>query len=280
MNDCPEKEAVYKLDMYVSDPDYLKPLFGKHSRRHYLMIQLVIIVLVIESFLLLSLDHSSARFAWCVIPLAILIRSIIIFCISPRKRKEYCEKLKTAGEDHFAYTFYDDCVKIVTVSAEAVLQYDSAEFYAEDNDRLTVNFQFGRAIHIYKGQCNEDELEFIRGIVPEDKQKKAAQKTIRSFILRLILLIFCAALLGSVIAFERKVNNRYHPEYANTTYVSFEACLKAGTISDVVIIEDKYVEYTYTGKGQQTRYYTVYDGDDIDELIAELNEYNTNWKFE
>ena len=26
--------------------------------------------------------------------------------------------------------------------------------------------------------------------------------------------------------------------------------------------------------------YTVYDGDDIDELIAELNKYNTNWKFE
>jgi len=281
MNDRPEKEAVYKLDMIINDPDFLKPLFGKYSRRHYMIIQFVILAIVLEHITLMLIDRSSSWFFWTILPLLIVVRCILVLVVAPGKRKAFLEKLRNAGEDCITYTFYDDSVKVNTSSSEVLLKYETAELFAEDDKRLIIKFPFGRSIQIFKDQCDEDSLDFIRGIVPENNQKKSEKKTIPSFLIRFTLLIILAAAFAYFIGYYASwEKNHYVSDYPNTTYVSFEACLKAGIISDVVIINDKYVEYTYTGKGKKDRYYTVYDGDDIDELIAELNKYNTNWKFE
>lgn len=281
MDEKQEKEIMYELDMLVNDPDYLKPLFGKYSRRHYLITQCATLAIVLECIVLMTVDTSSVWFFWGLIPLIMAVRCILIFCVSPRRRRAYIEKLQSAGEDVFTYTFYDDSVKIKTSSSEVLLKYEAAEFYAEDDKRLIVSFPFGRSIQIYKEQCDEDSLDFIRGIVSAKNQKKSEKKNIPAFLVRLTLLLIVAAAFAFIIGYYISWNkNHYVSDYPNTTYVSFEACLKAGTISDVVIIKDKYVEYTFTNKNEQTRYFTVFEGDDINELIEKLDKYNTNWKYE
>lgn len=123
-------------------------------------------------------------------------------------------------------------------------------------------------------------LAFFRSIVPEENQKKTEKKTAKKFIVSTALSILYIVLLAVMIVLRINQNARYYPKYVETTYISFEDCLYAGLVDDIVIIDNKYIEYTYTGRGEDERYYTVYSGDDIDLFTEILDGMCVNWKFE
>lgn len=140
-------------------------------------------------------------------------------------------------------------------------------------------FPFNRKVIIDKKQCDEEKLAFFRNIVSEKNQKKTEKKTSIKFFLSSAIIVFYAVLFAVIIAIHVNINaHSYNPEYPNTTYVSFEACLNAGTVKDIVIIQNKYVEYTFTGNEEDEKYFTVYSGD-IDQLTEKLDNADVNWKF-
>ena len=142
-------------------------------------------------------------------------------------------------------------------------------------------FPFNKAINIEKSQCNEEQLAFFRNIVPEGNQKKTEKETAKKFFAISFLMVLYTVLLAVIIVVRVNTNARaYNPEYLETTYISFEACLDAGTVKDIVIINNKFIEYTFIGRGEDERYYTVYSGDDIDQLTEKLDSLDVSWKFE
>ncbi len=278
MIDVSEKEIVYAFDMRNPESSYTKPIFGKRSRIILILLFIALLVIAVESVVLMAIDRSSLGIFWAIVPIVIAFDGVKVFLILPHKRRKHYEKVHAENEDLYSYTFYTDCVKIQSPSVDAVLDYDSAEYYAEDADRLRIVFSLGRSIDIDKTQCDEEKLAFFRNIVSKDSQKKARKKSCQKFMIRLIAAILVAVLYAFQIAEIVNINKHaYYPEYQNTTYESFEACLAEGTIKDVVIINDKYVEYTFMNFTGDERYYTVCFGD-IDHLIQKLNNADVNWE--
>lgn len=276
MSDELEKEVVYKLDICVSKDNYMKPLYGKISRKYKVFQRITVILIIAEIIALMILDKSTIIRWSPILVLYVIFRFILYY----NKIKRY-EKLHAAKEDRFSYTFYSDSVKLKNSALEATLKYDTAEYYAEDNERMMIVFPFDRGIYVDKSQCDEEMLAFFRSIVPEENHKKVEKKTaVKSFIVSAAIALY-AALLAVLIVMRVNLNaNSYAPKYPESTYISFEACLDYGSVKDVVIIKNKYVEYTYTGRGEDERYYTVYPDDDIDWLTNKLNALDVDWKFE
>ncbi len=280
MLDVSEKEIVYAFEMRDPESSYLKPLYGKHSRKFLVLTLIAMLVLVVESVIMIVIDHSSSRLLWLLIPIFYAFYAVKAFLILPHKRRKYYEKVCEQNEDLLAYTFYTDCVKIQSSSTETVYQYDSAEYYAEDAERLRIVFALDRMIDIDKSQCDEEKLAFFRTIPSDESQKKARKKTFQSWVICLVALMIIAIFVAFEIAEQVHINqNAYYPEYQNTTYESFEACLSEGTIKDVVIINDKYVEYTFMNYTGDERYYTVCPGE-IEHLIQKLDDADVNWETE
>lgn len=227
------------------------------------------------------MDKYSARTSWII-----LLILIFIFCVLDRilprinTIKQY-EKIHAAKEDCYSYTFYNDYAKIKSPTVEVTLNYDTAEFLVENDERLMIVFPFNRAINIEKSQCDEEKLAFFRNIVPEENQKKTDKKTAKKFFANSFPMVLYTVFLAVIIVMRVNTNARaYYPEYLETTYISFEACLDAGTVKDIVIINNKFIEYTFIGRGEDERYYTVYSGDDIDQLTEKLDSIDVSWKFE
>lgn len=276
-----EKEIVYEFDTCISKDSYIKPLYGKISRKHIIPRRILSLLIIVEVTALIILDKSSAR-AWWII----LLICIFIFCVLGRVLqrnnaiKQY-EKIRAAKEDCYSYTFYNDCAKIKSPTVEVTLNYDTAEFFAENDERLMIVFSFNRAINIEKSQCDEEKLAFFRNIVPEENQKKTEKETAKKSFAISSLLVLYTVLLAVIIVVRVNINaHAYYPEYLETTYISFEACLDAGTVKDIVIINNEFIEYTFIGRGEDERYYTVYSGDDIDQLTEKLDSIDVSWKFE
>lgn len=281
MGDEIEKEIVYEFDTCISKDSYIKPLYGKISRKYIILRRILTLLMMVEVTALIILNESYLKTLW-----EIVLICIFIFCvlgrILPRINtiKQY-EKIHAAKEDSFTYTFYTDHAKVKSPTVEAALKYDTAEFLAENDKRLMIVFPFNRAISIEKSQCDEEQLAFFRSIVPEENQKKTAKATSKKQLAVTALMVLYTVLLAVVIAVRVNTNARaYYPEYLETTYISFEACLDAGTVKDIVIINNKFIEYTFIGRGEDERYYTVYSGDDIDRLTEKLDSIDVSWKFE
>lgn len=280
MIDVSEKDIVYAFDMRNPESSYIKPIFGKQSRKFLMLILIVILVIVAESVILMVIDRSSFGIFWVIVPLMLAFYGVKAFWILPHKRRKYYEKVHAENEDLHSYTFYTDRVKIQSPAIDAVLNYDFAEYYAEDTDRLKIFFTLDRSIIIDKNQCDEEKLEFFRNIVSKENQKKARKNNFKKFIIHLTVLTLVAIMYAFQIAELVYINKHaYYPEYQNTTYESFEACLDEGTIKDVVIINDKYVEYTFMNYTGDERYYTVCSGN-IDHLIQKLDDADVNWETE
>lgn len=276
-----EKEIVYEFDTCISKDSYIKPLYGKISRKHIIPRRILSLLIMVEVTALIILDKSSARPWWII-----LLICIFIFCVLGNillrinTIKQY-KKIHAAKEDCYSYTFYNDCAKIKSPTVEATLKYDTAEFLVENDERLVIVFPFNMSINIEKSQCDEEKLAFFRNIVPEENQKKTEKETAKKFFAISSLLVLYTVLLAVVIVVRVNINaHAYYPEYLETTYISFEACLDAGTVKDIVIINNKFIEYTFIGRGEDERYYTVYSGDDIDQLTEKLDSIDVSWKFE
>ena len=70
----------------------------------------------------------------------------------------------------------------------------------------------------------------------------------------------------------------YHSQYTNTTFESFEGCMNYGCIEDVVIIKDKYIEYTYIGNDEETRYSTKCPDGKLDDLKEKMDKLDVEWR--
>lgn len=280
MNDTSEKEIVYKFDMHYPESAYTRPLYGKQSRKHFMIIQIVIMIIVIEAIILMIIDHSSSRIFFGIVPLAVVLHGVKSLLIAPNKRRKYYKKVHAENEDFYSCTFFTDCVNLKTPTVDATFNYDSAEYYTEDAERLMIFFTLGRSVTIVKNQCNTEQLEFFRNIVPEESQRKKEKKNFRSFLVKFVVMTLIAIFYAFLIYSYNYINkNAYYPEYPCTTYESFEECLNAGTIEDVVIIKNKYIEYTYTGRMKNERYYTVYSGNTA-QLEQILENADVNWKYQ
>lgn len=280
MHDGSEKEIVYALDMCNPELNYTKPLYGKKSRKHIMLYRIMAPFIMSEAIALLVLDDPSSKIWWGLLLLLIISICVKNLFVLPHKRKKYYEKIHAAKEDCYSYIFYDDCVRVKNPVAEVTLKYDTAEYFAEDSERLMIIFPFNRAITIDKKQCGEEKLGFFRNIVPKENQNKTERKTAGRFFVYSSIIVLYALLLAVILLIRININARtYDSDYPPTTCSSFEACLDAGVIKDVVIIQNEYIEYTYTGREEDERYFTVYTGD-INQLTEKLEDDNVNWKFE
>ncbi len=280
MNNYSEKKIVYEFEMNNPKSSYIKPLYGKKSRKYVVAEQVLAFIIAVECVAIMCFDYGYSRYLWGIITLLIILNWVGRFLVMPYKRKKLYEKIHTQKEDCFSYIFYEDCVRIKNPTIEATLNYDTAEYYAEDDERLAIIFSFNRTITIDKKQCDEEKLIFFRKLVPEENQKKSEKKTSIKFAVRTLFVVLYAIVLAVLLGiFIHEDKNRYIPEYQCTTYESFETCLEQGTIKDVVIVKNKYVEYTYTGRMEEERYYTVCS-DSITDLIQKMDNADVNWESE
>lgn len=170
------KEIVYEFSMRTPESFYLHPTYEKRYRKYVILIRIRILVIVAEHFLLMVLDHGDDSFVWGIVPLLGLLYCVTAFLVEPHLRKKRYDKLHAAKEDCYTYTFYTDSVRLKTPTAEVTLAYDTAEFYAEDDERFMLFFPFDRRLTIDKRQCDEERLMFFRSIVPIDRQEKSREK--------------------------------------------------------------------------------------------------------
>lgn len=281
MSDEIEKEIVYKFDTCISKDGYVKPIYGKISRKHIVPRRILLLLMICEITALIILDKSYVRILWIILLIFIFIFRVLGRILLRINAVKQYEKIHAAKEDCFSYTFYNDYAKIKSPTVEVTLNYDKAEFLAEDDEQMMIVFPFNEVINIEKGQYDEEQLAFFRNIVPEENQKKTEKETAKKFFAITSLMVLYTVLLAVMIIVRVNINARaYYPEYIETTYISFEACLDAGTVKDIVIINNKFIEYTFIGRGEDERYYTVYLGDDIDKLTEKFDSLDVNWEFE
>ncbi len=281
MSDEAEKEIVYELETCVSKDSYIKPLYGKVSRKFKILNSILNLLIMAEFLALAILDKSYLRIVWIIFLAFDCVINVFHPFILRRNTINQYEKLHEAKEDCITYTFYNDCVKAKAPVVEATFYYKTAEFLVENSDRLLIVFPFSRTISIEKSQCDEEMLDFIRKTVPEENQKKSEKETASHWLVKSSLLVLCAAALAILIVVIINQNAHvYNSEYIETTYTSFEACLEVGTVDDIVIVDNKYIEYTFTGRGKDERYYTVYSGDDINLFTEKLDIMDVTWRFE
>lgn len=281
MSDENEKEIIYEFETCISKDSYIKPMYGKVSRKHIIPRRILTLLMIGEVIAMIVLDKSSARTWWIILLIIIFYFFVLNRILMHISAKKQYEKICATKENSLIYTFYSDSVKVKSPTVEVTLFYDTAECFAENDERLRIVFPFNRVINIEKSQCDEEQLAFFRKIVPEENQKKTEKKTAKKFFAVTALMVLNTVVLAITIAWRAGINSHtYYPDYPATTYVSFEACLDAGTVDDIVIIDNKFIEYTFTGRGEAERYYTVYSGDDIDRFTEKLDSLDVSWKFE
>lgn len=271
------KKVIFQF--YNQDPEMgrVKPLFGKVSRRFIIIEYILFAILAVEWTILGVMEQGMSRVIDWFVAGFVVMAFLLPFVIMPaRRRKAYRERV-TAGEMSYLYTFFEDCVILKNNSMELNLKYDTAQFYAENKEAIVVGFQYGKSIVVDKTTCTAEQVDFIRNIVPKGSMDKTKKKTAVRMTIRIIVAVICVVVAGIYIY--KKYN--YYPdrtEYVCTTYVSFYDCVSVGLVKDIVIIDNTFIEYTFTGNGTDERYYTVYKGN-IDDLVHFFDRNHTNWEF-
>ena len=278
MESTPEKEILYQIDIVQPESFYTKPLLGKKAKIRFFAIQLLICIIIIESIIMVFLDRTLSRLIWMTVPVVCIIHAVKTLFIKRKKRKEAYEKVLAENENHYSYTFYTDYVNVKTPSLEDNFKYSTAEGYVENEETMTIIFSLNRGFTLDKKQCSQELIDFIKGLVPIEKQKKINKKSKLKHIIAVSVIALVAILHGcTIVGLSYIRNNTYYLKSPGSTYESFLACLEHGTVDDVLIIKDRYVEYTYTGREEDKRYYTICS-EDINELIEYLNYYDVTWK--
>ena len=90
---------------------------------------------------------------------------------------------------------------------------------------------------------------------------------------------FSAYYDGDLTELNGLIENAYGSPYTKTTYSSFLSCLISGSLTDIEIINNRFVEYTFTGNGRNERLYTVVEEDDLSTLTETLNGLGADWKY-
>lgn len=75
---------------------------------------------------------------------------------------------------------------------------------------------------------------------------------------------------------EQKIADAFYSPYPRVEYRSITENLKFHCFKDVEIIRNRFIEFTFTQKGEETRYCTIAE-EDISELTEELDAYGINW---
>ncbi|MGN0395041.1 MAG: hypothetical protein ACI4EF_06735 [Coprococcus sp.] len=281
------KEILYQFNMKIPKSCYLKPTYGEGSRKYAKINKILLYLIAIELLIGYVVIEGRFRLYSGVSGGAFLLILLYSDIVTPGKKAKIYNKYVAAGEDCFIYTFYEDYVNAKNVSVEMNLQYNSAEIYAETNDIIMITFPVGNWIAVDKSKCTQEQLQFVRNIVPLDKKENDIKKSARKYMctalisfIQFLVLGACIFVLGFNPSRTKNENHAYltYTELQNTSYSSFVDCVKARTIKDVLIIDDRYVEYTFIGRGYDERYFT--ECDNIDELITILDSNYTNYKYE
>ncbi len=276
-------QSMFELEYEIPESRYVKPVYGKVTAKYNIVRNIMLGIIVAEAIALVIFSMDRDRI-WNIAFLIILLFLVgITYVVAPILRKKNYKKLHAAGEDRIKYTFFRDHVHLKNPTVEADLMYSTAEFYAENADNLVIVFPFNRGVSVIKSKCSETQLDFLRSIVPVDHQKAIEKKSKRKCTVKIILLAISILVMVLDLAMHIRVsmimNSYVHTtEYEYTTYSSFVDCVAAGTIEDVVIYEDLYLEYTFTGRGEDERYFTSYEGD-MDACIDILERYGVNWEY-
>lgn len=279
MCDETKNEIIYELETCIPKDSYIKPLYGRISRKYIILRRVLTLLIAAGVAVLAVLNKSSVRTIWIILLICILIFNVLVRVMRRKNSTKHYEKIHAAKEDCLHYTFYKDHAIVKSPTVEVKLNYDTAEFLAENDKRLMINFPFNQAINIEKSEHDEEQLAFFRSIDPEEKQKKTEKDAARRFFMVSFLMLVYTVILAVVVALTVKANARTnHPEHHETTYVSFEACLYDGTVDDIVIINNKYIEYTFFGREEAERYFTIYSGNDIDSLTEIFDGLSVSWE--
>lgn len=90
---------------------------------------------------------------------------------------------------------------------------------------------------------------------------------------------FSAYYNGDLSELKGLIENAYGSPYPKTTYSSFLLCLMSGSVTDIEIINHRFVEYTFTGNGRDERLYTIVEEEDLSSLTETLNGLGADWKY-
>lgn len=276
-----EDKVIFELSYTLPESVYVKPVYGKVSSIYRIAMNIIMPILFVEVLVLMILSRGEGRAWWGMVLALVVFYEVVMLIIMPTRRKKLYKKISEAGENQLTYTFYSNSVKYKNPSLEAVMLYDTAEFYAEDSERIIVVFPFNRRICAIKSECTEEQIDYIRNIVPESHHEEALKKTKRKCLIKIIafsvyIVLLAVSVYQTVRVRSQMSSYEYNTKYESTTYESFINCVSVGSIKDVVIYEDRYVEYTFTGYEEDERFYTCYDGD-MSVLTMILDSYGVNW---
>ena len=91
MSDENEKEIIYEFETCISKDSYIKPMYGKVSRKHIMPRRILTLLMVGEVIAMIILDRSSARAWWIIILIIIFyffVLNRILMHISAKKQYE------------------------------------------------------------------------------------------------------------------------------------------------------------------------------------------------
>ena len=282
MNNDTEKEIIYEFDAVTPKSAYTKVLYGRISSKFRIPLIVLRTIFYVDMIFLFIIgkitDNNDMDFI-----IIILLFSFCARCFSAYTTRKNYKKLHEANEDCYTYTFYDDSVKIKNTSVEAVLKYSDIECYAEDKKRIIIVFKFNRAICLEKELYSDEQLDFFRSIVPEQKQKKFVKKTLIKYIIRTLLYLVVVIILTVpnvklLVLISKLEDAPYQSQYTSTTFASFENCMNYGHVKDVVIIRDEYIEYTYIGDDGLIRYSTKCPDGKLDDLKEKMDKLDVEWQ--
>ncbi len=277
MNDVSEKEIIHKIDMVTPEYFYIKPMMAG-GRFGEILFEVFLLILTVESVIVVFMLPSRVRFVALLILIYYLYHLVKKYLIVPRELSKYYQKLHSENEDSCTFTLYSDCVVGKTSSTEVNLSYSNVLGWVEEKNRLALLFSCDRFFVFDTAQCTDEQISFIKNIVPYPKQRKFERKCTAKFAVVLIFFILLVTFGGVIIGMSNHVSrNTYYVNCPSSTYESFVACLEYGTVEDVLIINKSYVEYTFTGDDENKRYCTKCS-DDIGSLIQLLEEENVEWE--
>ncbi len=275
-----EKEILYKINMQIPESFYIIPFMGKKGKIRHIIIEILELIFCVELIILVFMNKSHFSPVLLAIPLLKVLSIIFKLVVIPKSRKKQYQNIHSENEDLHCITFYTDSLNVKSPSSDINFNYNSIEGYFEDDKEMIIDFSLNRAIFIDKRQCTAEQIDFIKSLVPPDKQKKHLRKPFIRFIISFVIQAVCVLglchTIGMLVYIEKTA---YVLNYPKTTYDSFVDCVLDDSVEDVLILNDKYIEYTFTGYDEDERFYTVCTGD-IMNLKAVLDDEHVKWKDE
>lgn len=193
------KEPRYTLEMTIPEKAYTKVTMDKATTVFYAIRVIIDALIFIMTVILYVTDMFGFKTVYFGIFVFFIVYLCLIYIATPVKRKKLFKQIEERRENEVTYSFFDEEMKYKSPSAELTLQYEDAEYYAENDEFLIVAFKLKRNLAVEKSQCSPELLDFIRNMVSAEKQKKAERKylfkVIRKDVLELLLVIIMCVLL-------------------------------------------------------------------------------------